>query len=63
MSATRRCGWCGKQRRKFSEWEQKTLGLYGREAEWMQLCNYCANRRLNNPLNALLGMRKIGATS
>ena len=57
MTESRRCGWCGKERRQFSEWEQKTTGADGK---WMSLCVPCTNRRLNNPLNALLGMRKIG---
>ena len=57
MPESRRCGWCGKERRQFSEWEQKTIGADGK---WMPLCRPCANTRLNNPLNALLGMRKIG---
>ena len=60
MPEGRRCEWCGKDRRQFSEWEQKTIGENGK---WMQLCVPCANRRLNNPLNALLGMRKIGETN
>lgn len=60
MSEKRKCGWCGKLRGKFSEWEQQTLGLFGRDPEWQALCTYCARRRLNNPLNALLRMRKIG---
>ena len=50
-----RCAWCGKMRRKFSEWEQKNL-----KDEWHTLCSRCANRRLDNPYNALLPMRKIG---
>lgn len=49
-----RCAWCGKPKRRFSDWEQKTLN-----GVWKQLCNPCATRRLNNPYNALLGMRKI----
>ena len=52
-----RCGWCGKERRHFSDWEQMTVGD---DSKWMRLCKPCATRRLNNPWNALLGMRKIG---
>jgi hypothetical protein len=37
-----------------SEWEQKNL-----RGEWKRLCKPCARVRLNNPWNALLGMRKI----
>ena len=51
------CGWCGKDHSQFSEWGQQTIGVDGK---WMSLCVPCTNRRLNNPLNALLGMRKIG---
>ncbi len=51
------CEWCGKDRRKFSEWEQQTIGVDGK---WMSLCVPYANSQLNNSLNALLGMRKIG---
>ena len=57
MTEYHHCEWCDKDRRKFSEWEQQTIGVDG---EWMPLCRPCANRQLNNPLNALLGMRKIG---
>ncbi|WRS29633.1 hypothetical protein U6G28_08905 [Actinomycetaceae bacterium MB13-C1-2] len=56
---TKRCEWCGKQRRKFSTWEQKTIST----GKWEPLCDGCATRRLNNPWNALLGMRKIGETN
>jgi len=49
-----RCIWCGKDKKKFSEWEQRTISR-----EWKPLCKPCANRRLKNPLNALLDMRKI----
>lgn len=59
----KRCGWCGKPRTRWSEWEQETLGLMGTAKQWKRLCNPCANRRLNNPYNALLGMRKIGKPS
>ena len=50
-----RCWWCGKERRHFSDWEQRPFG--GRK--WMRLCEPCATKRLNNPLSGLLGMRKI----
>ena len=53
---TRRCWWCGKERRHFSDWEH--MPVCGRK--WMRLCKPCATRRLNNPWNALLNMRKIG---
>lgn len=33
----------------------------GADGKWMPLCRPCANRRLKNPLNALLGMRKTFA--
>ena len=51
-----KCGWCGKQRSRFSDWEQKSS--HG----WLRLCNPCATRRLNNPYNALLNMRRIETT-
>ncbi len=50
-----RCRWCGKPRRKFSAWEQQHL----KTDEYSPLCSRCATKRLNNPLNALLPMRKI----
>lgn len=55
------CGWCHpptRRRTANSEWEQKNL-----RGEWLRLCNRCANRRLNNPYNALLNMRKISKDS
>lgn len=48
------CTWCLKPHRSMSEWEQKNL-----RGEWKRLCKPCARVRLNNPWNALLGMRKI----
>lgn len=50
-----KCRWCGK-RRKPSNWEQNTL-----DGEWARLCGPCATKRLNNPWNALLPMRKVAA--
>ena len=53
-----RCGWCGKPRRRFSEWEQQVLA--GRnEGQWKRLCNRCATRRLNNPYSGILPMRRV----
>ena len=49
-----RCSWCGKERATSPEWEQK-----GYQGEWQPLCGYCARKRLNNPWNALLEMRRI----
>ena len=58
MTAPKRCRWCGKQRKKWSDWEQKhTFGEYSR------LCVGCANKRLDNPYNALLPMRKVKGTT
>lgn len=54
---TTRCFWCGKEKTRFSEWEQEHHAK-----GWQRLCNPCATRRLNNPYNALLGMRKIEVT-
>lgn len=54
-----KCGWCTKGRKGNSGWEQQTIGMFGKEKRWMPLCKVCANRRLNNPYNALLGMRKV----
>ena len=52
------CGWClppsGKRRTANSAWEQQNI-----HGEWMRLCNRCANRRLDNPYNALLNLRKV----
>jgi len=50
----KRCTWCLKNKLKNPEWEQKNL-----KGKWKPLCSKCANRRLNNPYNALLDMRKI----
>jgi hypothetical protein len=57
---TRRCAWCGKERRKFSDWEQKTIRPDGK---WERLCAPCARRRLDNPWNALIPIRKVGASN
>jgi hypothetical protein len=51
-----RCYWCGKDRRRPSDWERQNLsGL------WQRLCVRCAGKRLGNPWSALLAMRKIGS--
>jgi len=49
-----RCIWCGKRRRKWSEWEQKKLGT----EEYFPLCNYCVNQRWKSNVIALIPMRK-----
>ena len=59
MSEKFRCPWCAKDRTKWSDWEQETLGLFGKPPEWKRMCTYCARRRLNNPYNAMLGMRRV----
>jgi hypothetical protein len=51
-----RCRWCGKGKKNFSEWEQQHVTTQ----EYSRLCVPCANKRLKNPWNALLEMRKIG---
>lgn len=48
------CRWCGRDNRRPSEWEQETLS-----GTWSRLCAPCARRRLRNPYNALLAMRKV----
>jgi len=53
-----KCRWCGKNRRP-SKWEQKTLG----SDEYALLCQSCARRRLGNPWNALLALRRISASA
>lgn len=50
-----RCDWCGTPRRSWSDWEQQGVT----DKLWKRLCSRCANRRLDNPWNALLPMRKI----
>lgn len=50
------CRWCGK-RRNPSGWEQKILG----SDDYASLCASCARRRLHNPWNALLALRKVAA--
>ena len=49
-----RCRWCGKDKKKFSEWEQQGFS----DGEYKLLCVPCANKRLKNPWNAYLPMRK-----
>lgn len=48
-----KCKWCLKHSIRNPEWEQKGL-----DGKWKPLCSYCTRRRLNNPYNALLDMRK-----
>lgn len=49
------CLWCAKKRKIIKPiWEQERL-----KGGWAPLCTRCANRRLSNPYNALLNMRKI----
>ena len=50
------CRWCGNRNRTPSEWEQRNLS-----GIWQRLCVRCAERRLDNPWNALLDMRKAGS--
>jgi hypothetical protein len=54
-----RCRWCGKDRRRPSDWEQQNLS-----GDWQRLCARCASRRLASPWSALLTMRRVtpGAT-
>lgn len=57
MNKHPKCRWCGKNR-KPSGWEQEVVG--GKDAGiWASLCDPCASRRLSNPWNALLPMRKV----
>jgi len=49
-----KCRWCYKHR-KPSNWEQQDI----HSDEYFRLCGPCATRRLNNPWNALLPMRKV----
>ena len=53
-----RCPWCGKYYKtpRLSGWEQQNVTT----KQWREMCNRCATRRLNNPYNALFGMRRIG---
>ena len=51
------CEWCGKNNRTPSNWEQQGL----LSLKWSRLCVRCANRRLDNPYNALLHMRRVTA--
>lgn len=48
-----KCTWCLK-REANSNWEQNNLS-----GKWKRLCKPCANKRLNNPFNALLKLRKV----
>lgn len=57
MPSDERCEWCGRRFKpgyKWSGWEQ-----YWKDGIWKPLCVRCANRRLDNPYNALLKMRKV----
>jgi len=47
--------WCGKNRKQWSDWEQKNL----RTGKYHRLCSRCLHHRQMNPYNALLDMRKI----
>lgn len=49
------CGWCIRHPRAIanSGYEQQNTS-----GEWKGLCKRCASRRLNNPYNALLNIRK-----
>lgn len=49
-----KCEWCGKIRKKFSDWEQQNM----RTHSWNPLCPRCLHRRQKNPYNALLSMRR-----
>ena len=49
-----KCRWCGRDNRTMSDWEQQRL-FYD---EYAPLCCACAKRRLDNPYNALLPIRK-----
>lgn len=51
----KRCTWCTRGFLFNPKWEQKVLG----SDKYEPLCTRCANRRLRNPYNALLDMRKI----
>lgn len=53
---SQRCVWCGKHRRTFSDWEQE----HHRNG-WLPLCRPCARKRLDNPYNALLPLRKVAS--
>ena len=69
------CAWCGKYGRNASDWEQLGIRPATEDddpadyvpsalsspqvSQYKRLCVRCANRRLNNPYNALLPMRKI----
>lgn len=51
------CRWCGKSNRRPSGWEQKILS----RDEYAPLCQACARKRLHNPWNVLLALRKTAA--
>lgn len=48
-----RCRWCDRRDVLASEWEQEHLS-----GGYSTLCTRCAGKRLRNPWNALLPMRK-----
>lgn len=54
-----RCDWCYRHDIPASEWEQKPLT----DETYKPMCQKCANRRLRNPYNALLPMRRITLNS
>jgi len=53
---TEKCRWCLKREIKNPEWEQ-IVSIS--EQRFAPLCKPCAKKRLNNPLNALLSLRRI----
>jgi len=54
-SPSNRCLWCLKRPLGKPQWEQRNI----RTGEYVPMCARCARRRLRNPLNALLDMRRI----
>lgn len=59
QAGTFKCIWCLKPNVKPSEWEQQRI----KDDTWHTLCKRCATKRLNNPMNALLPMRKVERVS
>ncbi len=49
------CHWCRNAVIKNPKWEQKDIY----DQKYYPLCKNCETKRLNNPANALIPMRKI----
>jgi len=55
-----KCQWClRRELPRHPKWEQRNVTT----GKYEPLCNVCARRRVGNPYNALIDMRKITEAS